>query len=287
MKATNLKAFTAMALILVSTSAVSTAVNAQSRVTPVSTITGTTQINDAIDDIEDQTEDDFALSNDEARFGTSGVPQGFRGSVFASGSASSGNTDTADLGVGARFTIGQGELSHTFGFAAEYGENDDTRSENRVFGIYDLNYDLTDNVYAFGLARGQYDEFATLEKDVFVGAGPGYRIFNSPEMAWRVQAGPGVRYTEDQIGEDETELAGILSSRFYYQIAETAFMTNDTDILFSDVDYVVANDLAVNVALAGPFSLRTALRTEYNSDPLPGLDATDNTLSAAVVYSLR
>lgn len=260
---------------------------AQDRVTPISTVSGTTRITETIDDIEEDTADSFDQSSDEARFGTAGVPDGFRGSVFASGAASSGNTDTLDFGLGARFTYGQGRLNHTFGVAVEYGEDDDERNENRIFGIYDLNYDLTDRFYAFGLARAQYDEFNSIEQDYFIGAGPGYRIFNERDLAWRVQVGPGVRYTKDQLGNEETEVAGIFSSRLFYQFSPAAFVTNDTDVLFSEVDAVVANDLALNVSLTGPLSLRTALRTEYSTDPLPGLDDTDNTISAALVYSIR
>ncbi len=259
----------------------------QNRVTPVSTVTGTTQITDTIDDLEERTLDNFEESRDEARFGSAAVPEGFRGGIFASGSATSGNTDTLDFGLGLRATIGQGRLNHTFGAAVEYGEDEETRNENRIFAIYDLNYDITDRFYAFGLARAQYDEFASIEQDYFLGAGPGYRVFNEPDLAWRLQAGPGVRYTKDQLDNEETEFAGILSSRLYYQISEQAFITNDTDLLASEVDYTVANDLAVNVALTGPFSLRTALRTEYSSDPLPGLESTDNTISAALVYTFR
>jgi putative salt-induced outer membrane protein len=251
----------------------------------VSGVTGTTQITDRIEDLEEDTLDEFERSQDEARFGTAGVPEGFAGSLFASGSTSSGNTDTLDFGLGARFTLGQGRLSHTFGLAAEYGEANDERNENRVFGIYDLNYDLTERFYAFGLARARYDEFDSIEQDYFVGIGPGYRVFNEPNLAWRLQAGPGWRYTEDQNNNTESELAGIVSSRFYYQFSSEMFLTNDTDVLFSDVDTAVTNDLGFNMALQGPLSLRVGLLTDWSSDPLPGDDEFDNTLSAAVVYS--
>ena len=171
---------------------------AQTRVTPVSTVSGTTRINDAIDDIEERTADDFEESQDEARFGTAGVPDGFRGGVFASGSATSGNTDTLDFGLGLRATYGQGRLNHTFGAAVEYGEDNDTRNNNFVFGIYDLNYDVTDRFYVFGLARGQYDEFNSIEQDYFLGAGPGlphlqpagYRLAASGRSRRALHQGP-------------------------------------------------------------------------------------------------
>lgn len=240
-----------------------------------------------IEDIELRTQREIALAEDEARFGNSGVPQGFRGSLSLTGVATSGNTETVDLGIGGRFTIGQGRFNHTFGVAVEYGEAEDVRDRNRVLGIYDLNYDLTDRVYVFGLARGEYDEFASRnEIDAFAGVGPGYRILNSPELAWRVQAGPGVRFTKNvDSGEENTDLAGILSSRFYYQVANDVFVTNDTDLLYSEVDTLISNEIALNTRIVGPLSGRVGLRTDYSTDPAEGQKSTDNRLSVGVVYS--
>lgn len=242
---------------------------------------------ESVEDIELRTQREIAQAEDEARFGNSGVPQGFRGSLALTGVATTGNTETVDLGIGGRFTLGQGALNHTFGLAVEYGEAENVRDRNRVLGIYDLNYDLTDRVYVFGLGRGEYDEFASRnEVDVFAGVGPGYRILNSPTLAWRVQAGPGVRYTKNvDNGDTNTDLAGILSSRFYYQVANDVFVTNDTDVLYSEVDTLVSNELALNTRIVGPISGRVGLRTDYSTEPAAGQKSTDNRMSIGVVYS--
>jgi len=256
---------------------------------PVQSQIGAASVNESIEDIQLRTQREIALAQDEARFGTSGVPQGFRGSISLTGVATGGNTDTIDVGAGGRFTLGQEAINHSFGFAVEYGEEDDERDRNRVLGVYDLSYDLSDRFYIFGIARGSYDEFASRnEHDAFAGVGPGFRIFNSPELAWRVQAGPGVRYTKNvDTGDTETEFAGIASSRFYYQVTNDMFVTNDTDVLYSDVDTLISNELALNTRIAGPLSGRVGLRTDYSTDPAEGQDSTDNRLSLGVVYTLQ
>jgi putative salt-induced outer membrane protein len=248
---------------------------------------GTTDASESIQDIELRTQRELALAQDEARFGTSGIPQGFRGSLSFTGVATAGNTETTDVGIGGRFTLGQGAINHTFGLAVEYGEAENVRDRNRVLGIYDLSYDLSDRFYVFGLARGEYDEFASRnEVDAFAGVGPGFRILNQPDLAWRVQAGPGVRYTKEiEDGDTETELAGILSSRFYYQVTNDMFVTNDTDVLHSSADTLVSNEIALNTRIAGPISGRVGLRTDYSTDPAEGQKSTDNRLSVGVVYS--
>lgn len=254
---------------------------------PVQSQIGTAAAGERIEDIELRTQRELALAQDEARFGTSGIPQGFRGTLSFTGVATAGNTETTDVGIGGRFTLGQGVINHTFGLAVEYGEAENVRDRNRVLGIYDLSYDLSDRFYVFGLARGEYDEFASRnEVDAFAGVGPGFRILNQPDLAWRVQAGPGVRYTEEiGDGDTETELAGILSSRFYYQVTNDMFVTNDTDVLHSNADTLVSNEIALNTRIAGPISGRVGLRTDYSTDPAEGQKSTDNRLTVGVVYS--
>ena len=269
------------------------AVSAQDRLGPRPSTTavqsqiGATAANESIEDIELRTQREIAQAEDEARFGTSGVPQGFRGALSLTGVATSGNNETVDLGIGGRFTLGQGAINHTFGVSVEYGELEDVRDRNRALGIYDLSYDLSPRLYAFGIGRAEYDEFASRNKvDLFAGVGPGYRILNEPELAWRLQAGPGIRYTENvDTDATDTEFAGILSSRFYYQVSNDVFISNDTDVIYSAEDTLVSNVLALNTRIAGPLSGRVALGTDYSTEPAEGQKSTDNRLSLGVVYS--
>jgi hypothetical protein len=181
-----------------------------------------TGLGEEIEDIEIRTQRELARAEDQARFGTAAVAPGFQGSVALTGSGSWGNTDTADLGIAGRFTYGADPVNHSFSFGVEYGEEDDERSRNRILGVYDLTYDFSPQFYGFGIVRGQYDEFAsTNETDIFAGVGPGIRVINTDDVAWRLQAGPGYRYTKNvETGDTEDEFAGIASSRFFYRVTE-------------------------------------------------------------------
>jgi putative salt-induced outer membrane protein len=236
-----------------------------------------------VEDIELRTQREIAAADQRARFGLGTVPQGFSGSVSLTGFASFGNTDEAFVGAAGRFTIGQGNLTHSFGIAGEYSEQDGDTGTSRIIGLYDGNLNFTDQVYGFGLVRGEYrdEDDAELEWDVFAGVGPGIRLINTPTTAWRVQAGPGIRYTRID-GDGETELAGIVSSRASFQVTNDMFVTNDTDLLYSDADTLVSNDLALNTRLAGPLSARVGLRTDWRDST-----DTDNRVTLGVVYSFQ
>lgn len=248
-----------------------------------SVVLGMDDLDDRVEDLERDVNRDMAKAEDKDRFGNNQFAQGWSGSMALGLSATEGNTDTADLSVAGRLRYGVGPWNHTWAFALEAAEDNDVRNKEEAFATYEANRYVSENAYIFGVGTLRYDGFASNKWDAFLGAGPGYRIINTENTAWRVQAGPGVRYIEDQFGNDDTEIAGIASSRLYQKINEYAFLSNDTDVLFSDNDTLVVNDLGVTFKLSKSLATRTSLRTEWNSDPLPGRDDTDTSLNVSLV----
>jgi len=247
-------------------------------------LVGVEGLDDRIDDIQEAASDDINEGADAQRFGPNQFAQGWTSSVALGFAATSGNTDTTDLELAGRFRYGDGPWNHTLGFAAEYGEGNGTRDKERVFATYDVNRYINDNFYVFALGSVEYDDFASDRWDAFLGVGPGYRVVNQEDQAWRLQAGPGVRYLEDQNGIDTTEIAGIASSRYYLAFTETAYLTNDTDVLFSDANTTVTNILAVNFKVSDALATRVSYRAEWDSDPLQNFDPADSSVGVSLVY---
>lgn len=246
-------------------------------------LVGVDDLDERIDDIQEDIDDD--LRNADARDRSSNqYAQGWAGSVALGFSTTSGNTDTTDLDLAGRFRYGNGPWNHTFGFAVEVGEANDVRNNEEAFATYDVNRYFTDRFYVFGLGSARYDDFGSNRYDVFFGFGPGYRVVNQENQSWRLQAGPGIRYLEDQFNNDTTDVAGIVSSRYFLAINENVYLTNDTDVLFSETDTLVTNDLGVNFRVTDAISTRVSYRTKWNDSPLPGFDSTDNSLGVSLVY---
>ncbi|MGY3438765.1 MULTISPECIES: DUF481 domain-containing protein [unclassified Marinovum] len=246
-------------------------------------LVGVDALDDRIDDIQEDVADDLSNANTRDRLGNQ-YAQGWTGSLALGFSATSGNTDTADLDLAGRFRYGSGPWNHTIGFAAEFAEDNAVRNKEEFYTTYDVNRYFSENFYVFGLASARYDNFDSNKIDGFIGVGPGYRVINQPNQTWRVQAGPGVRYVEEQDGSNTTEVAGIASSRYFYGLTDTVSFSMDTDVIFSEEDAVVANDLGANFKVSNNLSTRISYRTEWDSDPLPGLENADNTLGVSLVY---
>ena len=252
---------------------------------------GTTALNDTLDDIDRDVAKDMARGQDAARFGNPEFRPGLSGSASLAFSGKTGNSESQDLTIGTRLRYASGQLVQTLGVAVDFQEASNKATKEDIFAVYDANYYLNDQFYIFGLARIQTDGLSgdivngtlntSYNQDAFVGFGPGYRVVNTEQMTWRVQAGVGKSYLKDYLGNSESEFAGIVSSRFFYSINENFFVTNDTDVLKSKSALRVNNEIGLNVKMTDAFSTRVSYLTEYNDNRSI---RSDNKLGVSLVY---
>ncbi len=249
------------------------------------TITGIRDINESIDDTERDVRRNIDRSNDAYRFGNPEFREGLSGSASLGYTGATGNSDSSEFSLGARLRSASGPFVQTIGVLLEFTETDGVKSKEEVFGVYDANYYFNDNLYGFLLGRvstdGLADELDETATDAFVGVGPGYRIINTDQTSWRLQAGVGVSYLKDGLDNDDTEIGYIASSRLYHRFNESIFATMDTDILKSDSALRVNNDLGVNFQVSDAFATRVSYLTEYNDSRAI---ETDNKLGVSLVY---
>ena len=249
------------------------------------TLFGANAVNDQVDDLATEANRDLARGNDDMRFGNQEMRDGISGSASLGYSGKTGNNESQEFSTGARLRYGQDRLVQTLSFVIDYADADGVKTKEDVLGVYDANYYFTDKVYGFVLGRIESDGLAStadeVAKDAFLGFGPGYRIVNNAQIAWRVQAGVGISYLEDGLDDSTTESAGIVSSRFFYKFNDNMFASMDTDILSSDAALRISNDLGVNFKVSDAFSTRVSYLTEYNDSRAI---RSDNKLGVSLVY---
>lgn len=264
---------------------------AQTEIATGANAAGVSAVDDQITDIEDAVQDDFDRANDPDRFGPADRRQGLFGNMALTyaGSTSNNddNADDQDLAVAGRISYNQGQFAQSVGLAIEYSETDGEKDKEEVAAIYDAQYYFNDRVYGFGLGRISVDGVAPdgeLDRDGFLGFGPGYRVINTDSTAWRVQAGVGVRYTRFVGQDSDTEVGYIASSRFYHRVNDMVFLTNDTDYLTSDSGDTITNSLGLGFKLTEALATKVSYDTDYESNDATGTSSTDNTLGVSVVY---
>jgi putative salt-induced outer membrane protein len=247
---------------------------------------------------EDRNEDLVEAIEDDAereldRFGNEGRREGFTGSVAMRAIAQTGNAESTDIGIGSDLGYVWGPNGIELQLNYAYSDDDDALAGTDESLFYNLEYtrDFTPVTFGFAKVQGSYDGAtdAEFETDTFVSFGAGYRIYNDAERQWSLQAGPGYRFANfnDIASADVSEGAFGVSSDYAHKLTETLFLTNDTDVIWSETNTKVFNDLALNVSMTNSLALRTSVLTEYTSDVTAPSKNTDNTFGVSLVYSFN
>ncbi|KJZ19130.1 DUF481 domain-containing protein [Loktanella sp. S4079] len=245
---------------------------------------------DAVDDLEEAIEDD--RERDLGRFGNEGRELGSYGSVAVRGtSVKDDDGTTTDIGLGLRYGTYDGINGIDLTASLAYGETDGEKTEDTLLAGVDYRRDLNDALFAFGKLEAGFDNMADdvgdFTQDIFVGAGLGYRIYNTADLQWSVQAGPGYRTAKRVDMSDVSEAAASVSSNVFKSLSEATYITNDTDVIYSETATTLVNELALNVAMTETLSLRTGYTTSFNSETDADLSEGVNTLGVSVIYNFN
>lgn len=250
------------------------------------TLTGVRAIDERINDISRATQIDIDRGYDDYRYGSPEYRDGLSGSASLGYTGKTGATDSSEFSLGARLRYASGPMIQNLGVLMDFSESGSIKTKEDVFAVYEANYYFDDSFYGFVLGRVKSDGLAVLATDVktdaFLGFGPGYRVINTPDLTWRVQAGIGVSYLKDGLDNSVTETGYIASSRFYARLSDTIFATNDTDVLKSDSALRVNNDLGLNFKMSEVLATRISYLTEYNDSRAV---RSENKLGISLVYS--
>ena len=244
----------------------------------------------AVEAIEDSITD--AADRDLGKFGNEGREVGSYGSVSLRGTSTSNDGATSsDVGVGLRYGTFDGVNGIDVTAAFVYGEDDGVQTENNLQAGIDYRRDFNDTMFAYAKANASFDKLSTTvgeyEQDIFVGAGLGYRIFNTADTQWSVQAGPGYRAANVVGGGEVSEVAASVSSNIFKSLTDTTYVTNDTDVIYSETATTVTNDLALNVSLTDTLALRTSYTTNFNDQTDATFSDAENTFGVSVVYNFN
>jgi putative salt-induced outer membrane protein len=265
-----------------------TAFIASSAVAQVSAFNGQDAAIDAVDDLEEAIEDE--RERDLGSFGNEGREIGNYGSLALRGtSVQSGDNSTSDVGIGVRYGTYDGINGIDITASLSYGETDGEATKDTLIAGADYRRNLTDSTFAYGQLVAAFDNLAELDEavkqDVFVGAGLGYRIYNSADTQWSIQAGPGYR-TAKVVGQDDVEeAAASASSNIFRSLSDSSYVTNDTDVIYSETLTTINNELALNVAMTNTLSLRTSVTSVFNAEQ--SIDEGVNTFGISVIYNFE
>ena len=223
---------------------------------------------------------------------------GWTGDASLSGSTTSGNTETTDVGLGLNLTKTDGIYRNKFDATYDLGSVSGKDTKNRLFLGYQLDRDFNDRLYGFGTLNYFSDDFGAYETGYYAGTGLGYKVLINDPTTWNLEGGLGYRSQETRsIGTfgtagfiasvEEGEVAARLGSDFDYAFNDAVSFYNDTEVLTSSSDTYIWNDIGITAKLAGNLSAKFGVRVDHHTDVPMGREQTDTITRGAIVYTIK
>lgn len=221
---------------------------------------------------------------------------GFTGEAALNGSLTTGNTETTDIGFGLKLAKETENWKHSIKASADYGKADGEENKNRYALGYQIDRNITEQLYGYGSADYFSDDFGAFKQGYFLGGGIGYQILPDAPLTWSVEAGGGYRSQKARLplnnptGEPsrtENEIAGQLGSDLDYVFNEQVSAYNDTELLYSASDTFITNEIGVTSQLFDSFALRASFRVEHHTDVPVGTEKTDTISRIGIVYTMK
>lgn len=212
---------------------------------------------------------------------------GWAGEASLTASNTTGNTETTDIGLGLKLEKQADVWRHKFDAIADFGEVSGVSTKERWALGYQIDRDLNERTYIYGNADYYDDKFGAFVNGYFLGTGLGYKAILPDPISWNVEGGAGFRSQEDALGVSSDEIALRGFSDFDYALNENVSLYNDTEIIWSDSDTYIWNDIGITAQLMGNLAARLSFRVDHHTDAPLGTENTDTALRGGIVYTIN
>ncbi len=211
------------------------------------------------------------------------------GEASLTGSKTTGNTETTDVGLGLALQRDGRVWRHKFKASADYGRNSGITNRQRFVLGYQIDRDITDRLYAYANADYFSDDFGAFKDGYFIGTGLGYEAILPEPIAWNLEAGLGYRSqtSQDPLSVTENELAARGASNFDWVLNDNVSFYNNSEVLSSSSDTYLWNETGLTAQLVGNLAARASFRIDHHTDVPLGREKTDTISRVGIVYTMN
>lgn len=217
---------------------------------------------------------------------------GWAGEASLTGSQTTGNTDTTDVGLGLKLAKTGDVWRHKFNASADYGRAAGLTNKQRFVLGYQIDRDISDRLYAYAKANYFNDDFGAFEDGYFLGTGLGYELILPDPIGWNLEGGLGYRSQTPQAlagvaAPTTDELAASLGSDFKWTLNDNVSLYNDSELIYSKSDTNIWNELGLTATLTGRLAARASFRVDHHTDVPVGRENTDTITRFGLVYTME
>ena len=209
----------------------------------------------------------------------------WNGSAELGASITTGNTDSSTINGKLKIGYESDPWKHLFRLEALQASEDGEDTANRVLAEFESNYSLTERDYVFGALRGSHDEFSGYDYQASAAAGYGRKLWVSDKGYWDAEIGPGVRVSETDDGERNTNLIARLASGFEYKFSDFAKFSQDVTVLAGEDNTEIESVTGLTSSLTDTLAMKLSYTVQHNTDVPAGTEKTDTYTSVNLVYN--
>lgn len=207
------------------------------------------------------------------------------GELAVGGSKNTGNSETTDVSLGARLGYTSDGWHHDASVSYEFASDQGQETENRIEAEGSTRYDFADRAYVKGRVSYENDDFSGFDYRLTESVALGYRLIETEDVIWSVEAGPGARHSKVELtGDVDTELVGVAQSDFVWQLSETAAFSNLTRVTAGGDTTTTKSITALDLKVFENVTGRVSFEVRHDSNPPPGTESTDTTTKLSAVY---
>lgn len=223
-----------------------------------------------------------------------GLFENWSGQGQIGASQSSGNTDSVGVTVSLNLERKGIDWAHKLLATADYQRTEGVTSREKILARYEPRFDVSDDLYVFGLAQYERNRFQGLSARYSLSSGIGYQVLQGPAVRLTVQGGPAYRRTEFVGGLAEDQIAALLALDFDWNISDNITLTQDTSataqgggeaLLFVSSDSTSLTAITgVELGVTNRLTTRLSYQIDYESNPPAGAVSTDTITRFTLVY---
>jgi putative salt-induced outer membrane protein len=226
-------------------------------------------------------------SQSEARvkqLATQGVLEGWTGTARVGLTNDTGNTVATAVVLGLKLSKQGPRWKHSFAFDANIKTEDGLLTKQRILVGYEGNYDLTQRLYVVGVGAWTQDIFAGFDNRFLESVGLGYRVWTTPTVRLRLEAGPGLRQTYYTTDGSTKGVVARFAGDFQWKLKPWLTFGEVTSYVYQGDSSTFSSLTSLTTRFADAFSTRLSFDIQNDDNPPTGRVALDTTTIISVVY---
>ena len=207
------------------------------------------------------------------------------GKIKASAAFASGNSDNLAAGLLVDAARTDGNWVHNIDIFLDFGRSKGVLNQKRWGAAYQLDYKFNKRTYAYGRFAYEEDEFSGFDYRLFAGGGMGHFLSLNDAFMWKVEGGPGYRYSPiDATREIENEFALYGSSETDWTIRDGVVMEQDFNVTWTSPTTTFRSVSSLTTELTESIATGISFEFRYETNPPAGRVQSDKIARASLVY---